>query len=344
MAYEVTIGIPVYNVEKYIRSSLDSALAQTFESIEFLILDDCGTDKSIDIVKEYQQTHPRGKDIRIVRQPHNMGIGETRNRILDETRTKYLYMLDSDDDITPNTIELLYKNALRYDAEIVYGSYERVKLYDGKMTRIENRYPSTQFMKEHEFADFAYSKYDNLQGTTWNFLVKIDVLRKNNLRFKSTNYLEDFTFTMDLPTFITRAVLLHDITYFYYCRSGSLSNYQVRSHIDKSEILATIRVMKEVKDQSNRLRKMPYFHKRMLKVMKVHLYMACTVLKDEKVISPSFSDREIRDIMRSPLSLFDILKMRGWRLRNLTLYLLGVLPPAVSVCLIRRLGIKKGII
>ena len=98
MAYEVTIGIPVYNVEKYIRSSLDSALAQTFESIEFLILDDCGTDKSIDIVKEYQQTHPRGKDIRIVRQPHNMGIGETRNRILDETRTKYLYMLDSDDD------------------------------------------------------------------------------------------------------------------------------------------------------------------------------------------------------------------------------------------------------
>ena len=183
MAYEVTIGIPVYNVEKYIRSSLDSALAQTFESIEFLILDDCGTDKSIDIVKEYQQTHPRGKDIRIVRQPHNMGIGETRNRILDETRTKYLYMLDSDDDITPNTIELLYKNALRYDAEIVYGSYERVKLYDGKMTRIENRYPSTQFMKEHEFADFVYSKYDNLQGTTWNFLVKIDVLRKNNLRF-----------------------------------------------------------------------------------------------------------------------------------------------------------------
>lgn len=344
MAYEVTIGIPVYNVEKYIRSSLDSALAQTFENIEFLILDDCGTDKSIDIVKEYQQSHPRGKDIRIVRQPHNMGIGETRNRIIDETKSPYLYMLDSDDDITPNTIELLYKNAKEYDAEIVYGSYERVELYDGNMRKIEYRYSSTQFLKEHEFADFAYTKFDNLQGTTWNFLVKIDVLRKNNLRFKSINYCEDLSFTMDLPSFITRAVLLHDITYFYYCRSGTLSNYQERSHIDKSEIMATIKVMNELKVNSDRLRHMPYFHKRLLKVMKEHLYMACTIIKDEKVISPSFSNREIRDIMQSPLSLFGILTMRGWRVRNLTLYLLGVLPPATSVSLIRRFGKKKGII
>ena len=49
MKYEVTIGIPVYNVEKYIRLTMDSAMAQTFESIEVLICDDCGTDGSIDI-------------------------------------------------------------------------------------------------------------------------------------------------------------------------------------------------------------------------------------------------------------------------------------------------------
>ena len=344
MAYEVTIGIPVYNVEKYIRSSLDSALAQTFESIEFLILDDCGTDKSIDIVKEYQQMHPRGRDIRIVRQPNNMGIGETRNRIIDETRSPYLYLLDSDDDITPNTIELLYRNAKEYDADIVYGSYERIELFDEQMKRTEYRYPSTLFLKEHEFSDYVYTKFDNLQATTWNFLIKINVLRKYNLRFESIRYWEDFTFTMDLPTFITRAVLLHDITYFYYCRYGSLSNFQERSYIDKSEIMATVRVMNEVKAKSDRLRNKPYFHKRMMKVMKTLLYMACTILKDEKVISPSFSNREIRDLMHSPLSLFDILKMKGWRVRNLTLYLLGVLPPAVSVSLIRRFGKKKGII
>lgn len=69
MACEVTIGIPVYNVRNYIRLTMDLALAQTFESIEFLVLDDCGTDGLIGVVREYQQTHPRGKGIRIVRQP-----------------------------------------------------------------------------------------------------------------------------------------------------------------------------------------------------------------------------------------------------------------------------------
>lgn len=344
MAYEVTIGIPVYNVEKYIRSTMDSALAQTYDSIEFLILDDCGTDKSIDIVREYIKKHPRGKDIRIVNQPHNMGIGKTRNRIIDETKGKYLFFLDADDAIEPNAIELLYENAKKYDADIVYGSYERIELFDGEMKKTAFRYPSISFLKENDFSDYVYSKYNNLQATTWNFLIKVDVLKNNNLRFDAVNYWEDFTFTMDLPTFITRAVLLHDITYFYYCRYGSLSNFQQRSHIDKAEILATIKVMNEVKAHSNRLRNMPYFHKRMMKVMKTHLYMACTIIKDEKIISPSFSNSEIRDIMRSPLSFIDILTLKGWRIRNMMLYILGVLPPTVSVYLMRRFAMRKGFV
>ena len=91
MEYEVTIGIPVYNVEKYIRESLDSALAQTYPNIEFLICDDCGTDSSIAIVEEYQNSHPRGKDIRIVQQPRNMGLGCARNRMIAEAKGKYIF-------------------------------------------------------------------------------------------------------------------------------------------------------------------------------------------------------------------------------------------------------------
>ena len=75
MKYEVTIGIPVYNAEKYIRQTMDSALAQTFTSIEFLILDDCSTDSSMAIVQEYRQTHSRGKDIHVFHQSENRGPG-----------------------------------------------------------------------------------------------------------------------------------------------------------------------------------------------------------------------------------------------------------------------------
>ena len=66
MNYKVTLAMPVYNVEKYVERALLSALNQTFDSIEFLIVDDKGTDRSIEIVSEIVSTHPRGKDVRII--------------------------------------------------------------------------------------------------------------------------------------------------------------------------------------------------------------------------------------------------------------------------------------
>lgn len=97
MEYEVTIGIPVYNVEEYIQSTLESALAQTFSSIEILICDDCATDGSVDIIRSYQQTHPRGRDIRILHHSRNMGVGPSRNRLIQEARGHYLFFMDADD-------------------------------------------------------------------------------------------------------------------------------------------------------------------------------------------------------------------------------------------------------
>lgn len=73
MKYEVTIGIPVFNAESYIRQALESALAQTYDNVEYLIIDDCGTDSSMSIIGEFQNNHKRGKDIHVLRQPGNMG-------------------------------------------------------------------------------------------------------------------------------------------------------------------------------------------------------------------------------------------------------------------------------
>ena len=343
MAYEVTIGIPVYNVEKYIRLTMDSALAQTFDNIEFLVLDDCGTDGSMDIIREYQRQHPRGKDIRIVRQPQNGGLGRARNRIIDEARGKYLFYLDADDAITPNAIELLYRQAEQYDADMVYGSYERIEEFDKDVKRISTPYPRLVFLNENEFADYVYSDYGFLQASTWNFLIKKEIYLKNNIRYKAINYWEDFTITIDLPTYVTKVVMLPDITYFYYCRYGSLSNFQSRECIEKSEIQKTIDAMAEVKENSRRIVSKPYFHKWMCKVMMTHFYMACTILKEEKITVPPFTKREIRDVMRSPLTLSQTLRLKGWRLKSLALWLLGALPPSLSVALIWILGKSKGL-
>ena len=344
MNYEVTIGIPVYNVEKYIRLTMDSALAQTFQSIEFLVLDDCGTDSSMDIVREYQQTHPRGKDIRIVRQPQNGGLGRARNRIIEEAQGRYLYHLDADDAIAPNTIELLYENAQKHQADIVYGSYERIEEYGENRRRVPYIYQAKTFEEEDSFATFAYSSYSSLQCNNWNYLIDIDILRKNNLRVQPVNFWEDLSFTMDLPTYVHRAVLLPDITYYYYCRKGSLSNFQKRDHIAKDEILKTIHAVNQNKENTGRLRGKPYFPRRMYKLLMTDFYMACTILKKRNLIYPAFSKREIRDIMSSPLSLGEILRFRHVRMPNLILYCFGKLSPFLSVLLMQLLAKQRKLI
>ena len=335
MEFEVTIGIPVYNVERYIRKSLDSALAQTFKSVEFLILDDCGTDGSIDIVKEYQQKHSRGKDIRVVRQPQNMGIGHGRNRIVDEAKGHYLYFMDSDDEIAPNAIELLYENAQCYDAQIVYGSYEQIEIYSGKTNRFFCQYPSAQFLKDDEWPTYVYREYNGIQAQIWNCLIDINVYRENGLRHKPVQYWEDYTFTMDLPTYINRAVLLPNITYSYFCREGSLSNFQKRISIRKDEIMSTAKAVAQIKDQSDRIRNKAYFPGRMYKLMATEFYIVCTVFRHQKIITPPFTNEELHEMMRSPLTLHEILSFHQARFRNLILYLLGILPSPLSVPLMK---------
>ena len=95
--YKVTVGMPVYGVENYIHKSLLSVLNQTYKNeFEIITVDDRGPDNSMNIVRELQNSHPRGKSIRILTQPQNMGCWAARNRILEEAQGEYLLLLDSD--------------------------------------------------------------------------------------------------------------------------------------------------------------------------------------------------------------------------------------------------------
>lgn len=339
MKYDVTIGIPVYNVEKYIRLTMDSVLAQSFENIEFLILDDCGSDSSMDIVRKYQNTHPRGKDIRIVRQPQNMGIGAARNRIVDEAQGRYLYFLDADDIIESHTIELLYDSARKFNAELVFGSYERIEEYNEEVKRVKKRYPNIQFTHDDAFADYVFLHYNRIEAMIWNILIDIEVFRKNGICFKQINYLEDFIFTMDLPTYVTRVVLLSDITYYYYCRKGTLSQYGERDSIPKEEILQTMRAITQVKENSERIMGKPYFSNRMLKVMKTCFYICCAILRNKNKINPCFENRELRDLMRYTVRWSVVCS-----LRHLPLFIMGKLPSSLSVWLMFLLGKAKHLV
>jgi glycosyltransferase involved in cell wall biosynthesis len=339
MKYDVTIGIPVYKSEAYIRQALESALAQTYPSIEFLIVDDGGGDTSGLILQDIKKDHCRGADIHIMMHSHNMGVSASRNQIIEEAQGVFLYFMDSDDVIAENTIDLLMQKIREFDAEIAFGSYEKIEL-DG--SRIVCEYQAQIFLGEDFFASYAYRKFAGIQASACNFLVKTSLLRENHHRFVNSSYWEDLVFTFDLVTYISRAVLLPDITYSYICREGSLSHYQKRKIISKNEILQNIQTVNYLKNTSLSLCHKVYYPNRCRNIVMTNFYIACNILKRRKDIVPSFSDEEIKGLMFHPATFRQICLFRQSFLINMLLYIIGKLPSKMCVLTIWCLGkVKK---
>ena len=341
MEYDVTIGIPVYKSVDYILRSLESVLVQTYPSIEFLIVDDAGHDGSMDVIRAIAQTHSRGKDIHVITHHKNLGVSASRNDIINEAQGHYLFFMDSDDVIAENTIELMMQNARQYDAEIVFGSYEKIEI-SGKRTLFQ--YPSLQLLERDELAIFAYRKYAGIQASACNYLVKTSILREHNLRFIHANYWEDLVFTFDLVTYINRAVLLPNITYSYICRRNSLSHYQQRDSISKEEVLQNINAINYLKETSSLLSNKVYYPNRCFIIAMTDFYIACNILKRGKDICPSFTNKEIKDIMAHPATWQQIHSFRHAKIRNIILYLLSKLPSPLCVMMIWYAGKAKKIL
>ena len=114
----VSIIVPVFNVEKYLRQCLDSILGQTFNQFEVIIVNDGSTDNSGAICQEYE-----ARDNRIVYlEKENGGVSEARNLGLDFATSEYIIFIDSDDWIEPTYVEVLYEKIEEYQACLLYTS------------------------------------------------------------------------------------------------------------------------------------------------------------------------------------------------------------------------------
>ncbi len=338
MMYNVTIGIPFYNAEKYLHDTLLSVLAQDYESIEYLLLNDCSTDGSVNVIRQLQQEHPRGRDIRVVSQPVNKGVGAARNRILDEARGRYLFFMDADDLIRSDTISLLVATAEKHRAEVVMASYERVEMYHETPQHVKCQLPHRVFSGEHELACFAFSSYGAVQATVANTLMELELIRTNRLRFIETNYWEDLAFKYTLVTYVTRAVLLSDITYSYMCREQSLSNFQKRYTIRKEEFLNNAATLEQFKQPYKRLLGKPYFSGWLSFALQTDFYIVREALRSRKLITPSISDAELMGFFHSPLSLAET--FRYGNARCCFFKLLGILPHQLGILIIKVMSLR----
>lgn len=121
---KVSVLVPVYGVEKYIAECAGSLFSQTWQNIEYVFVDDCSPDRSIEVLRQVIAEYPhREQQVRIVRQDRNRGLGAARNRAVEESSGEYLMHVDSDDRITPNAVEKLVAAAMETSADIVDGAY-----------------------------------------------------------------------------------------------------------------------------------------------------------------------------------------------------------------------------
>ena len=112
---KVSVIIPVYNVEKYLKHCLDSVCNQTFKDIEIIIINDCSPDNSLQIIKEYQQKDDR---IVLVDLKQNGGLANARNTGIKNSKCKYITFVDSDDWVSKDYIEVLYNGIEKFNCDL----------------------------------------------------------------------------------------------------------------------------------------------------------------------------------------------------------------------------------
>lgn len=215
----VSIIVPIYNAEQYLRRCVDSILNQEYTDYELLLVNDGSTDASGDICEEYGAQDPRV----IVIQKENTGVSDSRNRALDRARGKYLQFLDSDDWITPDATRLFVRAAEEYGCDMVISDFYRVV---GERLSTKGDIEEEGVLTREEFAaHMMENPADFYYGVLWNKLYRRDIVEEHNLRMDTDiNWCEDFMFNLEYIRYAKVFYALHAPIYYYVKRKGSLAS------------------------------------------------------------------------------------------------------------------------
>ncbi len=205
----VSIIIPVYNTENFVGRAIDSVLAQTYENIEIILVNDGSTDTSVEVCERYVQKH---NNIKLIYQK-NSGVSVARNTGLQAAKGEYIQFLDSDDEIenemTENFVDLMVEKS--YD--IVICGYSTIGKVNNVITNETRCYESKNFL----FTAYLDAKLLSLISSSWNMIFKKKLLEENNIRFNSIYAIgEDGLFTLDYLTKCKKVYVLNKVLYNYY--------------------------------------------------------------------------------------------------------------------------------
>lgn len=210
---KVSIIVPVYNVEKYLKRCLDSLVNQTLKDIEIICINDGSTDGSLAILDEYV----RNDDRVVVINQENSGQSVARNRGIDVAKGEYLGFVDSDDWVSEDYFEKLHNSAIQNNAEIAVGGIIRLHRFNRrKFLTFAKETVTSDINLKFELCDMPEKSY------VWNKIYKSSKLKEIGLKFEEGIVFEDCIFTPQALFYFDKMVTAPDTYYFYWRRSDSI--------------------------------------------------------------------------------------------------------------------------
>lgn len=239
----ISVIVPVYNVENYMRQCVDSLLNQTLTNIEIILVDDGATDTSPKICDEYARRYPRVKVIHKL----NGGLGSARNVGMKEARGKYIGFVDSDDYVSVKMYETLLDLAEANKADCAYCGFTRFWNDTVDVTKqaekTVNVYSGKEIMDSYlldRIGCVPTEKYDCTYGASvWGALFKNETIQRSNVEFVSEREFiaEDMIFDIDFIPCCKKIAHTTEILYFYRFNPNSLTTRYVADRFEKNVAL-----------------------------------------------------------------------------------------------------------
>ena len=213
---KVSLIIPVYGVEKYIKRCVESLFKQTLDDLEYIFVDDCTKDHSIEVLEKVLSDYPNRKNqVRIVRHDKNKGLPIARQTGLSYATGEYIAHCDSDDWVDISMYEKMYEKAKKEDADVVTCCY-----YEG----------NESLKKEHSVLEYkdkesmlAAMLMHKTPVSVWNKLIKRSLYENNTLVYPVNNYGEDLALMIQLIHRSHKISHISSPLYFYFSNQASIT-------------------------------------------------------------------------------------------------------------------------
>lgn len=233
---KVSVIIPVYGVEEYIERCVRSLFEQTLDDLEYLFIDDCTSDKSIEILIKLLDEYPQRKNqVVIHRMEHNSGQAKVREWGMSNVTGEYVIHCDSDDWVDKHMYEEMYKKAVEDNADIVVCGYYKSDGFNCESFVVKNIPPNKDiFLRE--------LLCHTIEPAVWNKLVRSECY-KNKISYPVHNMGEDLALMIQIFYFSEKISYIKKPYYFYYLNTGSITGdcsfenvvrrvYQLKENVD----------------------------------------------------------------------------------------------------------------